>query len=138
MRVPNQRRIKIHKESTNKTNLYTTNNLMALDEAARRLQTKGGFKLYMYLAKNQDSYVLDLYSSNFLVWSGLGIAAYRTAFNELIDHGYLILKDGSETIYTFYDKAQKECPEEPYDHVKVEFIPDTVENIKKAKEQFEF
>ena len=50
--VANQRVIEIHKEPTNKENLYTTNNMAALDEAARRLQSKGGFKLYMYLAKN--------------------------------------------------------------------------------------
>jgi hypothetical protein len=51
-KVPNQREITVAKAPTDKTHLYTANNLDALDEAARRLQSKGGFKLYMYLAKN--------------------------------------------------------------------------------------
>jgi len=50
--VPHQRTITVSKEKTDKANRYTANNLAALDEAARRLQSKGGFKLYMYLAKN--------------------------------------------------------------------------------------
>lgn len=50
--VPNQRTITVSKEKTDKQHRYTANNLEALDEAARRLQSKGGFKLYMYLAKN--------------------------------------------------------------------------------------
>ena len=51
-RVPNQREVTVAKEPTDKAHKYTANNLAALDEAARRLQSKGGFKLYMYLAKN--------------------------------------------------------------------------------------
>lgn len=51
-KVPNQREITVAKAPTDKAHLYTANNLAALDEAARRLQSKGGFKLYMYLAKN--------------------------------------------------------------------------------------
>ena len=51
-KVPNQREVTVAKEPTDKAHKYTANNLAALDEAARRLQSKGGFKLYMYLAKN--------------------------------------------------------------------------------------
>ena len=54
--VPNQRLLTVSKEPTNKANLFTANNLEALGQAAKRLQSKGGFKLYMYLAKNQDKY----------------------------------------------------------------------------------
>ena len=78
--VPNQRVLTIHKEPTDKQHKYTCNSLEALGEAAKRLQSKGGFKLYMYLAKNQDKYNFALSSSDFCNWSGLGIAAYRTAF----------------------------------------------------------
>ena len=106
-KVPNQREITVAKEPTDKKHLYTANNLAALDEAAKRLQSKGGFKLYMYLAKNQDKYSFNLSSTDFMLWSGLGYTAYATAFSELADEGYLILKEGTETIYTFYDKSQK-------------------------------
>ena len=94
-KVPNQREITVAKEPTDKKHLYTANNLAALDEAAKRLQSKGGFKLYMYLAKNQDKYSFNLSSTDFMLWSGLGYTAYATAFSELADEGYLILKEGN-------------------------------------------
>lgn len=138
MPVPNQRQITIHKEPTNKANLYTANNLAALDEAAKRLQTKGGFKLYMYLAKNQDKYNFYLSSSDFMLWSGIGSTAYTSAFNELVDHGYMIPKEGSKTVYTFFDKAQKEDPKEKMNNIIVEYDPDTVKEIQEIKENFTF
>lgn len=48
----NQRIISVNKEPTDKQHLYTANNLEALDEASGRLLSAGGFKLYIYLAKN--------------------------------------------------------------------------------------
>ena len=107
--VPNQRTITVSKAKTDKQHRYTTNNLEALDEAARRLQSKGGFKLYIYLAKNQDNYSFALSSADFCGWSGLGIAAYNTAFEELKEQGYLIAKNSEnkkETRFVFYDKSQ--------------------------------
>lgn len=109
--VPNQRTITVNKAKTDKQNKYTANNLAALDEAARRLQSKGGFKLYMYLAKNQNNYSFALSSADFCYWSGLGLTAYNTAFEELKEQGYLIPKDKSkekETVFVFFDKSQIE------------------------------
>ena len=126
-RVPNQREITVSKQPTDKKNKYTANNLAALDEAARRLQSKSGFKLYMYLAKNQDKYSFNLSSNDFMIWSGSGYTAYSTAFQELEDEGYLVKKDGTQTIYVFYDKAQLpkeengmtiEVPEEKVDEIR--------------------
>ena len=126
-KVPNQREITVAKEPTDKKHLYTANNLAALDEAAKRLQSKGGFKLYMYLAKNQDKYNFELSSSDFMQWSGLGYSAYTTAFKELEDKKYLILKEGTDTVYTFYDKAQ--IPEEK---VKIEVPEEKVKEVQAA------
>ena len=108
--VANQRVITVSKEKTDKLHKYTANNLEALDEAAKRLQSKGGFKLYMYLAKNQNNYNFALSSADFCMWSGLAIKAYRTAFSELIQQGYLIPKTNNEkeTIFIFYDKSRIE------------------------------
>lgn len=133
-RVPNQREITVAKAPTDKAHLYTANNLNALDEAARRLQSKGGFKLYMYLAKNQDKYNFNLSSNDFMIWSGLGYTAYTTAFAELEEEGYLILKEGTETIYTFFDKSQI-----PGEEITIEIPADKVEEIKRVKEtQFQY
>lgn len=131
-KVPNQREITVSKELTDRNHKYTANNLAALDEAARRLQSKGGFKLYMYLAKNQDKYNFNLSSNDFMLWSGLGYTAYTTAFTELEDEGYLILKDGTETIYTFYDKSQ--YPKEERD-ITIEVPKEKVREINEVKEE---
>ena len=102
--VPNQRTITVSKQPTDRQHKYTANNLDALDEAALRLQSKGGFKLYMYLAKNQDKYYFALSSAAFCAWSGLGLRAYNTAFEELKTEGYLVSKEDNNN-YIFYDKA---------------------------------
>ena len=139
--VPNQRVLTIHKEPTDKEHKYTVNNLEAMGEAARRLQSKGGFKLYMYLAKNQDKYNFALSSTDFCEWSGLGIAAYRSAFNELEKEGYLIPKDKEkekESIFTFFDKSQLEDTAAANDNITIEIPEAKVREVQQAKEGFIF
>jgi len=101
--VPHQRTIKVSKSTTDKTHKYTINNLEALEKASKNLQTLGGFKLYMYLAKNQNEYEFALSSADFKEWSGLGLRAYTTAFEELKSKGYLVALNDNETIYFFRD-----------------------------------
>lgn len=103
--VPNQRIIKIKKEPTDKEHKYTMNNLNALNEALEQLDTKGGFKLYMYLAKNQNNYELALSSADIKECCGLAYTAYTTAFKELIDKGYLVPVNQKQTLFIFRDKA---------------------------------
>lgn len=133
--VPNQRVLTIHKEPTDKQHKYTCNSLEALGEAAKRLQSKGGFKLYMYLAKNQDKYNFALSSSDFCNWSGLGIAAYRTAFEELEKQGYLIINGSSTNNYIFYDKAQKEDEAAEKDNINISIPTEKVEEVQQLQEQ---
>ena len=123
--VPNQRIIDINKSPTDKQHLYTTNNLASIDEAASRLQSIGGFKLYIYLAKNQNKYTFALSSSDFMEWSGLGKQAYSTAFDDLINQGYLIQDKKQKNKYSFFDKAQIIIEEEiPKDDVIIEYYND--------------
>ena len=109
--VPKQRVITVNKEPTDKQNIYTMNNISAIDEAAFYLQSKAGFKLYMYLAKNQNNRQFALSSAAFTAWSGTGLTAYNTAFKELVSKGYLVQKEGTETIYTFFDKSRHNLKE---------------------------
>lgn len=119
--VPNQRMIEVNKMPTNKENLYTANNISAIDEAGIMLQSIGGFKLYIYLAKNQNKYTFALSSADFMRWSGLGKQAYTTAFNELVDKGYLIKDDKQKNKYFFYDKSQhKQKKNNEIDNVIIE------------------
>lgn len=105
--VPNQRKITVNKAQADKKNHYTINNLAALDEAAGALESLGGFKLYIYFAKNQNNYTFALSSADFCKWSGLSVKAYNTAFAELVEKGYLQLQSGSKTIYNFYEQPTK-------------------------------
>ncbi len=102
----NQRVITVKKSKCDKIHPYTMLNLAALDEAAAKLKTKAGFKLYIYLVKNQDSHEFALSSKDFITWAGVGIDAYTSAFNELVKYHYLIKKKDKETIFIFYDKPQ--------------------------------
>lgn len=113
--VPKQRVINVNKSPTDKTHLYTANNLAAIDEAANRLQSLGGFKLYIYLAKNQDKYTFALSSKAFCEWSSLGIQAYNTAFAELVNEGYLVESKTNKNYYAFYDKSQEKERKEKKD-----------------------
>ena len=140
--VPNQRILTIHKEPTDKEHRYTVNNLEAMGEAARRLQSKAGFKLYMYLAKNQPTDITKkqriLSSADFCVWSGAGIAAYRTAFDELKSEGYLIPKDENnekETIYTFYDKSKLENTKAACDNIIIDIPEEKIKEQQELQEQ---
>ena len=102
----NQRTITVNKEICDKEHLYTVNNIEALEEAMFRLQTKLGIKLYLYLAKHQDKHKFELFSSDFCRLCGCSMKGYRSAFDELVKEGYLVLKLGTQTVYSFYDKSQ--------------------------------
>ena len=95
-KYPNQRNITVNKQDCNKSNLYTMNNLSAIDQAAGRLISKAGFKLYIYIAKNQNKYNFNLSSKDFMKWA----YCQRTA------QGYLIKKQNTDNCYMFYDKSQ--------------------------------
>ena len=119
--VPNQRVITVNKEPTDKQHLYTVNNLAAVDEAARYLKSKAGFKLYYYIAKNQNNRQFALSSKDFCYWGGVGIAAYNTAFAELLEEGYLVPKENCKNIFIFYDKSRYDLYEKHGDKVGIEF-----------------
>jgi len=60
-------------------------------------------------------------------WANVGSTAYNTAFNELVREGYLIQKEGTKVIYTFYDKSQND------NIVEIEFPKEKVNEIRNAK-----
>lgn len=55
-------------------------------------------------------------------WSGLGKQAYSTAFDDLVNQGYLIQDKKQKNKYSFFDKAQPIDKEErPKDEVIIEY-----------------
>ena len=103
MAAPNQKHITVNKEVSDKQHIYSIHNLNSLDFAGGNLQSKVGFKLYVYIAKNQDKYSFDLSNVLFTNWANCGRSAYDSAVKELIDKGYLVKigKDGHN--YNFYE-----------------------------------
>lgn len=138
--VANQRIIKIKKEATDNQHKYTTNNLNALDEALKQLTSTGGFKLYMYLAKNQNNYELALSSADVNKCCGLAYTAYRTAFEELVDKGYLVPVNQKQTLFIFRDKANSsiEIKDKAFGSIEQEQEQDKKIEFKKSDNGFVF
>ena len=93
--VPNQKIIKINKEECNKDSFYTTINLAAMESAAQDLEA-GAFKLWIYLAKNQDQYIFALSSKNVNDTFGMKKGQYDTAINKLKEQ-----QDNNKEKYTY-------------------------------------
>lgn len=123
-KAPKQRQITVKRSTDDGAKPFIYVSHKTLDEVAFRLQSLGGFKLYIYLLKHKPNTTFNLFSSDFMKWSGLSRTAYTTAFDELEREGYLVKKEGTETIYTFFTKSQIE--EDP---VSIEFAEEPQEEI---------
>lgn len=88
MKYPNQKRITIQKEECNNKNRYAVINLQSLNQAMRVLNKGSSFKLWMYLAKNQNEYEFDLGKVDCSHW-GLKADSYHSAVKDLTQKGYL-------------------------------------------------
>lgn len=102
----NQRIIKVNKGPCDKNYLYTQFNLQALDDAMEKLTSQAGIKLWLYIGKNANSWEFALSSKDFQEKANCGEKAYRTAFEELVECGYLVPKgtpNEKTGRYTHYD-----------------------------------
>lgn len=102
----NQKLIIVNKAESNKTHLYCVLNLKELDKACNNLQSKAGVKLYLYLAKNQHKYTFALSGKEFEKWAGVSKSAYDTSVKELIELGYLQLREGTDSTYDFFESGR--------------------------------
>ena len=107
--VPNQRTITTNKAAHSgkkSEEYYTPVNLQAMKEAMQRL-SGNAFKMWCYLGKNINNYTFALSRIDAIEWCGFSKNTYAAAFNELIEAGYLINKDGRKNHYDFYEVSQK-------------------------------
>lgn len=103
--VANQKRVIINKEKCDMLNHYAVVNINALQQAMCNLKKAGTFKLWMYLAKNQNGYSFDLSCVDCGKW-GIKPDTYHAAVKELIEKKYLIeIKNKN---YDFYEIPFKE------------------------------
>lgn len=112
--VPNQRIITVKKAKTDKNNLYTVLNLQALENACKTLESKAGFKLFMYCASNQDNYTFALSREDFMQYANCAETAYRSAVKELIEKGYFVEREAKGRYYfNEYGRMSEEKKDKP-------------------------
>ena len=114
---PNQKIITVEKEKCDKQHLYTTINLLALETAGAELKA-GAFKLWVYIAKNQNNFTFGLSNKAVAECFGIKKDQYDNAVKELIEKGYLIEIKNNE--YVFKELAEKttiKCGKKPYKEV---------------------
>lgn len=112
--VENQRVITTNKEpcsSKSADQYYTAINLKALELAMSSL-SPNAFKMWVYLAKNQNNYTFALSKVDTMAWCGFSKNTYTAAFNELVKEGYLIESKEGSSHYDFYEVSQLP-PKEP-------------------------
>lgn len=120
---PNQKIVNIMKAPTSKKNTFMVLNLEALSKASSLL-SNSEFKLYVYLASNQDGYAMALSKRAFCDWANCQENTYRSAVNGLIEKGYLVFDTGN--VFTFVEEGSTEIPS------KIEVLP--IATTKKKKD----
>ena len=123
--VPNQKVITVKKQPTDKQNYYTMINLNALESAGRDLKS-GAFKLWVYLAQNQNNYTFALSNKAVAEYFGIKKDQYDNAVKELIEKGYLI--ETAKNKYKFVELAVKDTIKSGEKPQK-EMVKDTTENV---------
>lgn len=91
---------------------YTEQSVEAMAHAAREL-SGDRFKVWMYLSKNRDDFVLELSQKDLLKW-GVKKDTYQRAVNDLIKLGYLVQIDEERNEWRF-DEFPEEKKEEEKD-----------------------
>lgn len=99
MSYPNQKQITIHKAPTDAQNIFGMFNIYTLRAAMRALKNSS-FKLWVYLASNQNNYTFYLSAADCADW-GIKSDSFHSAVNDLINKQYLVNQSGHQ--YDFYE-----------------------------------
>ena len=102
--VPNQKVITVHKVRREDDTLFTMFPQYVQQRMMNDLHKVGSIKLWLYLSKNQDAYVLALSPADAAKW-GIGPDAYKAGIKDLVGKGYL-RQTGAKNNYVFYDLPQ--------------------------------
>ena len=100
---PNQKTVTVHK-----TRCYQDFMQVNKDEwmDAFSALTRSGFGLYLYCCGNQDGYKLGLSSAAVQNALHISDSSYRRAVEELLEHGYFIPKNKTNTKFDFFTTPQ--------------------------------
>lgn len=97
-----QKQVIVLKAKADKNHKYTVINMQAIDKAAAQLKANT-FKLWLYIAKNQNKYKFALSRIAFCRWAGVAKNTYITAVKTLQQFGYLVPKKQNSNTYYFYE-----------------------------------
>ena len=106
----NQRRITIHREVPKGTKESKRSYVIAyndnINDAMKNLSKATSFKVYMYMLGNVDEYRFALSTQDISNTTGISLKSAKDAINELIDLGYLVLRE--KHTYDFYERPRGE------------------------------
>lgn len=97
---PNQKTITTKSAAHNKNNIYATLNIEAMEQAMALLKPNT-FKLWCYMAKNQNNYTFALSCVDACRFCKITKPTYLAGIQELIEAGYLVNTNGNH--YDFYE-----------------------------------
>ena len=103
--VPNQKTITTKGTTHDKSHPYGTIGVEAM-EIAMNLLKPNTFKLWCYMAKNQNNHTFALSCVDACKFCNMGRNTYLTGIQELIEAGYLVNTSGNS--YDFYEKLPEE------------------------------
>ena len=121
---PNQRMVNIHREKISADFLGIKNENW---KAAARDLGAHAFMLYLYLASNANGFTLALSPAAIRQAIGMPPSTYRDQFVKLIDRGYLVQRNNSNT-FDFYETPQRDT------HAKNADTPDGIDFTANAKD----
>lgn len=98
--VANQKTITTRGAKHDKDNIYAMLNIEAAG-AAMELLKPNTFKLWFYLAKNQNNYTFALSAVDAMRYCNISKPTYLSCVQELIDVGYLVNTSGNH--YNFFE-----------------------------------
>ena len=134
----NQDRILMgEREARDKIHPFCMVNLKALQQAMVNIRSIGGIKLWMYLDKNSDNYVVDLSRAELVQHWGFTKDTYLKGKAELKELGYLTPVNGSDSIFTFHEMILSENPTETdvLSEKQTELIMEEILSENPTKEQ---
>lgn len=103
--VPNQKTITTKSAKHDKENVYACLNIEAMEIAMSQLKPNT-FKLWCYLAKNQNNYTFALSCVDACKFCGISSSTYQRSMAELIEVGYLVNTEGNH--YDFFEMKPEE------------------------------
>lgn len=109
--VENQKIIIVSKELSDKEHPYSIINLSAAEAAGSTLNGNE-FKLWFYIAKNQNEYTFALSKADFCRKMNVSSSTYYRAVDSLIEKGYLVQKEENSNTYCFYEGGESPLEED--------------------------